>query len=585
MPDKKIDIDAFFRQQYQQLPPGTDAGTDWAQMGHLLDRKPPRLRKKTTRRIIRYLGGLALVTTVTWYAAKQYRRPAKGKPPVAQAVASKPAAPAMPTVADSKTVTLSPVRKKAMPLQQPVRRFSQQVWRSESDTVLLTPPEVARQEQPVVAPPRSVLPAPATEASANTALHNWLQQLAQPVTTFRIDPKRDTLLLCPQGTVIWVPALSFYNTASKQVEKNTLSLTVKECYQYADMLANRLSTTTPTDALATGGMIHLSAEPDSGQIQPVLFRPLEVRMPMRQYDPAMQLYLPVKRPGADSTIGFDWAPAGQVQTYENRIPFRGRTHIKVMEMQQRVAKGEDGGTNYFEVQTPMPLSEQQIKALLRNRYPLLSGKLVIVTSEQEAPGAVLKGSAAKATQKGFMMQDSLMLPFEQALRQKLLRKQDSLAFEEQRRQEWMAWRKRVEQDSLAYIRRMDFEKAYRFNVGNLGWINCDRLLAPGVPRVEFVIRCAPGEAAENGEYSFVVNSQQSIVRGRYVNGNILFGNLPSGISGQLICVSQQSGKVMSCVRPVQVVAGMALPLQFKETNPAEFRQQLAAMDPALADVR
>jgi hypothetical protein len=574
MPDNKMDIDGFFRQQYQQLPPGTDADADWAQLNGLLDRKPPRLRKKTTRRIIRYLGGLALVTTVTWYAVRQYRQPSavrqvKTSRPVAQVATRQPIAPAMPAPTNPTTITAAPVRPSTHASRSP-----QRVWRRQSDTVLLAPP---------VQEPRPPQPVPERMVSNASPLNNWLQQLAQPTVTFRINPKRDTLLLCPQGTVIKVPAFAFYNTRRKRTEENTLSLIVKECYQYADMVANQLSTTTPNDVLTTGGMIHLSAVADSGQIQSVLFRPLEVKMPMRQYDPAMQLYLPAKRV-PDSSNRLDWQPAGQVQTFINTQRFEPRTTIKVMAMQQRVTKGEKEGTNFFEVQTLAPLSEQQIKALLRQRYPLLSGKIELVISEQEGPSEMLKGSLAKATGQGFVMQDSLVMPFDEAWRQRLLRRQDSLAFVERRRQDSIAWRNRAVRDSLAFINRINFENAYSFNVGNLGWINCDRVMAPQVPRVEFVIQCT-GTPPEHGLYSLAFTNQQAIIMGKYRPGEIHFGNLPEGFAAQLICVYQKDNKVMSCVRAVRISQQATTALTFVETSPELFRQQLAAMDPGLAEGR
>jgi hypothetical protein len=182
------------------------------------------------------------------------------------------------------------------------------------------------------------------------------------------------------------------------------------------------------------------------------------------------------------------------------------------------------------------------------------------------------------------MMDSVNIPFTEALRKKLLRTQDSLAFVQLRRQDSIIWRERVRQDSLAFVKNLAFRKSYSFNTNNLGWINCDRLLAPPqAPRVQFVVNCAGGEPPSQGMYSLVLTNQKAIISGQYNKGQIYFGNVPDGLSGQLICVSELGDKVMSCVRPIRIYAGMTVPLQFTETDPEKFKQQLAAMDAALVN--
>lgn len=585
MPDSKINIDEFFRQQQQQLPVSNSADTDWADMDQMLNRLPKRRwRKKTTRRIIQWMGGLALVTTVTYYAVKPGRVTKKTPTYVATkqatAPAQKPVAPLVVNNQNSRPAPQPTLSKKWVPGTQRTQPH-QRVLRQQSDTVLL---ETAKaQAQPITKPAQEVLPTLANE-TALTAVTNWLQQLATPPAVFEINPQRDTVLICPQGTVVWVPSYAFVSAAiATGLVKNPVQISVRECYGYADMLANRLSTTTNNDVLTTGGMLQITATSNKQNVRSRLNRPLRIEMPYNRYDPFMQLYLPNDPNAADSNRSFNWQPAGQQQVYVNNIPWNERTDIKLLQVQQRVNRDEKNETAYFEVQPLVPLTEQQIKALLRQRYPFGSEKMSIAIVESAGPMSNLKGSQAKATKQGFVMTDSVSIPFKEALRKKLLRPTDSLAFVQLRRQDSIDWRERVRQDSLAYIKMLDFRKTYSFNTDNLGWVNCDRVIAPELPRANFVITCTPSEAPAMGLYHLVFTNQKAIVPGTLINGQLYFGNMPQGLTAKLICIAKQGDKVMSYVKPVRIVDKAVLELSFTATDPEKFKQELAAMDAALAN--
>lgn len=584
MSDNKINIDDFFRQQQQQLPLASSPDTDWAEMNNLLDRVPKRRwRKKTTRRIIQWMGGLALVTTVTYYAVKQTRQTKKS--PVytttkqSATPAQKPAAPLAINSNDSLATKPNLAKRLATPPKRSV--VHQRIVRQQSDTVLLetaiAPPKPIARPAPVTPPVAAVERNPAT-------INNWLQQLASPPAVFEINPLRDTVLICPQGTVVWIPSHAFMTEgASPSLIKDPVQITVRECYRYADMLANRLSTTTANDVLTTGGMLQITATTGNKNVRNYLTRPLRIEMPYDRYDPSMQLYLPTNQGTTDSSAAFNWQPVGQQQAYVNNIPFQERTHIKLLQVQQRVDRDEKKQTAYFDVQPAVPLTEQQIKGLLRQRYPFGPEKMNIAVSESAGPMGNLKGSQAKATVQGFIMTDSVAIPFTEALRKKLLRPMDSLAFVQLRRQDSIGWREQVRQDSLAYVKTMEFRKTYSFNTNNLGWVNCDRIIAPEFPRASFVINSAQGEAPSMGIYHLLFTSQKAIVTGTLQHGQIYFGNLPQGLTAKLICVIKQGDKVMSYVKPIRILDKATVEMEFTETDPEKFKQQLAAMDAALVN--
>jgi hypothetical protein len=568
MPADNNTIDDFFQQQYRQFEPGNlQQDADWQQMNQLLNDtpRPGRRKKNIRRRIIRYMGGLALVTTVTYYTINRqqgvryqqkqhnfYSNHSQKKIPQTVPYTAKRIQAVTPK---NTAVNHGPLLQTKWRSNYPDKR--QVMLSQHSDTVLLT--------RPINNADKSTLP-----------VKNFLAQLAQPVQQFYINPARDTLLLCAEGTVLHIRAFTFMHPLTNKYIKDSLVLVVRECYDYTSMFANQLRTLSEDGPLVTGGMVYLAATIGNSSKQPLVVRPIELQMPMTSYDPAMQLYLPITEKDSSKALQQDnWVAAGQVQAYKNNIIFRGRTHIKIMDVQQRVSKDEKSETAYFQVQPLVDITGDKIKALIQNRYSGITGRIVIEKTAVPDEKTVLKNTRAMATGKGFVMADSILLPFKEAVAEKLISQRDSLRFTALLRMDSLLYQQTVQQDSIAFLQKMAFEKAYRFNISGLGWVNCDKLMKPGVPQVDFVIRYAPGEAPSNGLYNLVFTNIKSIIKGQYINGNIHFGILPVGEPVQLICIAEQQGKAF---RVSNEAAGQLI---FEPTSPAKMQQQLAAIDAAL----
>ncbi|RTQ44957.1 hypothetical protein EJV47_26680 [Hymenobacter gummosus] len=131
----------------------------------------------------------------------------------------------------------------------------------------------------------------------------------KPVQSFEVLPGRDTLLYGAEGTVLWVPAYAFGAArpgAGPARPTDSLAgpvtLQLREFYSLPDILLHNLTTTSGTDVLETGGMLHLQAQTATGQ--PCALRPgkeLLLRMPAARPLPGMQLYT-----GVPTARGVDW---------------------------------------------------------------------------------------------------------------------------------------------------------------------------------------------------------------------------------------------------------------------------------------
>ncbi|MEO1260850.1 MAG: OmpA family protein, partial [Bacteroidota bacterium] len=112
-------------------------------------------------------------------------------------------------------------------------------------------------ENKIVVIQQEPIPAPAL-----SSIQELYQLLEKPYSQFQINPAKDTVLTCKEGTIVVIPANSFElnnNCASREI-----LFEVKEVYQFSDMLTENLSTLSNNRLLETHGMLKTSAKDCDG---------------------------------------------------------------------------------------------------------------------------------------------------------------------------------------------------------------------------------------------------------------------------------------------------------------------------------
>ena len=104
-------------------------------------------------------------------------------------------------------------------------------------------------------------------ASCNTDIQKvFLAQLATKTDTLQIDNTKDTLVTGPKGTSVFFPGNAFI-FPDGSLPKGKISLLLKECYTFSDMIRENLSTTSNNNLLETRGMIYITAASENKELQ------------------------------------------------------------------------------------------------------------------------------------------------------------------------------------------------------------------------------------------------------------------------------------------------------------------------------
>jgi len=120
-------------------------------------------------------------------------------------------------------------------------------------------------------------------------LQDVYDELAVSTQRFRIPTKRDTILVLQKGTVIAIKANTFHTPT------NYAYVEFKEAYTYAEMIGERLSTTSNGRLLETGGMVKLNYQNEEGEdIQPQ--QNVNVFMPATELKEDMELFFGERDP-------------------------------------------------------------------------------------------------------------------------------------------------------------------------------------------------------------------------------------------------------------------------------------------------
>ncbi len=141
------------------------------------------------------------------------------------------------------------------------------------------------------------------------------QQIAPAPQKFTLNVKRDTAVICKNGTVISIPAACFVDAEGRVVTDN-ISLEVVEAQTYGDMLRYNLQTVSNGRVLQTGGMLYIDAKANGQSLALQKDAALYVELPTKAKQAGMKLFS-----GAyDSTGNVNWEEAGALEEGITPLP-------------------------------------------------------------------------------------------------------------------------------------------------------------------------------------------------------------------------------------------------------------------------
>ena len=404
-----------------------------------------------------------------------------------------------------------------------------------------------------------------TPPSDLAVMETFFSSIRQNAQVFTIDPERDTLLTCEEGSTVFIPAHSLaYKDGSPA--RFPVEFRVRECYRLADIIAYQLSTVSNQSLLSSGGMLWMQASSNNIELRVKASFALTLKMPTTSFDEKMQLF-------TSSNEGKNWIPAGQVQAK----PFfdEGKNMITVLDVSNdpRSVRKTKNGTVVarFILSEDSRLSVIQITDTLRRRY---GNKYDVIKVRRGWKQRRQLASTNTGGQYGCydgIVGDSINLDVNFASSMGLISKADSAMYAS--RFAVNIARRREMQNQVDSIKQL-----YQFGIQNFGWINCDRFLAVDKNLLTNLIVVSGKDFDNHYIQSFLIfRDINSILPTGNMNGTTTFYNVPKGRKASLVSIVAKHGKCYLAIKDVEILDGEVTGLEYKETDPADFRTRTKEM--------
>jgi hypothetical protein len=568
MPSENNHIDNFFRNKSSEASGDySRVEADWQQMQLILPKPEivPVKKPATRPRVIKYIAyaaGAALIVVSSLMVTSKINRKNENIKTSTVPIKSR----TNPVV--SKTIPApARVATKTAPVVVKKQATSSQKKNEKKNEETFTP-ILAK-----INPPDQHLPT--IKPDSKTVFANFYDDLKTPAQEFVINTQKDTTIYCKEGTSIFVPAGSF-QTLTGMAITGIVTMYIQEFYSYADILGNKLSTSSAGMPIETGGMLNINASFNSEFVKIRPGAALDLKMPARDFKPEMQLFIGkpsenIATAAVSSSNPTSWVPVGQQQMFFNdskkiiTIPdFRNEPYAVRDRGGKSVAK--------FKISYHYKPSNEEARKELVKRY----GKYydIIRVSREWKP--MRKKNRVEYSphwyDEGIQVGDNINIPLHFATRFKLITHEDSLRYEE-------GFKKQLEdaiKQKKSYEEFIQKNENYFFQIQSLGWINCDRFL--GYPRSRLTdIALDPGAGFEDMYFQglMVFEKEKAIMPGYWNNGKVVFPNLPVGHVVHVICTGAKDGKMYASIQKMVIKTSQTPVLEFEETSPGEYRNKLS----------
>ena len=375
------------------------------------------------------------------------------------------------------------------------------------------------------------------EAMNAQLMQQFWNQIEKKPQQFVIDNRRDSELEGAEGTTVKIPANAFANTN----DKITIELT--EFYDYSDMIANKLTTTSYQRQLVSDGMLRIKAIQNGVEIKMTGLKPMNIYMPRRDKNSNMQLFAGEWKEFIGGTKLVNWIPMGQQQNY-----FFG-----------------DGSRNTG--WEPYVIRKRLFSKKLSLKYALNDWDTVTVQQakqiiQQSYPNDIVKVRRGRPNRIRLF-------------------KNHMTRFTITRGPVWNSRRDFFEygyapRNPKELSTRDSLERRYEFSISATGWINCDRFLHDPSPKVEFAVT---GNAEEKVYCAYLVFKDiKSVMPSYFMNNKCTFRDVPVGKEVTLITIGISNGKTICSIRNMKTGSGDIGGLQFLATSPQEFKRKMASMN-------
>ncbi len=411
---------------------------------------------------------------------------------------------------------------------------------------------------------------PKTADSLSTSINHaalltdLFQQLAKEKQVFRINNSRDTLLFAKEGTVLFIPAHSFYG---KDIE-----IGITEFYAYADMIANRLVTTSNGQQLVSGGMLHIEAKENGATVKLSNNQQIRAFVPGINSEDSMQLFYGNSNTngGGDTIVSGNNNPNWILSNNGLNSPFV-KLDIRAIDLTDEYA--EKSGTFFskskavFYRSRNAIYSRKELKEILQKKYGNYYDRIVVKNEWKKPLFKIDKASNLGDT--------AVYSPLEMRIYQ--LKALDTI---------YTMTRSSTTNtiSNKLYMLYKDssmqkiFNSRYSIDLNQLGWINCDRFYGKPGPKHNYVIDLKDNLA--NYQTFLVFDKLKSIMNG-YPKGKsqIVFSKIPSDEPFRIVSIGiNKEGKSVIAMNEGPFNQSVIHEMKFEEADPYTMKTSLSKMN-------
>jgi hypothetical protein len=395
-------------------------------------------------------------------------------------------------------------------------------------------------------------------------LTDLFQQLAKEKQVFRINNSRDTLLFAKEGTVLFIPAHSFYG---KDIE-----IGITEFYAYADMIANRLVTTSNGQQLVSGGMLHIEAKENGVTLNLASNQKIRAFVPGINSEDSMQLfYGDSNTNGGGDTIStfnnfLNWNLSGS----EIISPFL-KQQIRAVNLTDENAEHSLTMFNklkgVFYRSRNAVYSRKELKEILRTKYGFIYDKIVVKNEWKKPILNFDKSSSFGDTANYSPLQIRIyqLKPIDTIYTMTNIASVNTISNQ---------LYSRYKDSSLQKL----FNSRYSIDLNQLGWINCDRFYNRKGPKSDYVIDLKDNHS--NYQTFLVFDKLKSIMNG-YPKGKsqIIFSKIPADEPFRIVSIGiNKEGKSVIAMNEGPFNKSVIHEMKFEEADPYTMKTSLSKMN-------
>lgn len=390
-----------------------------------------------------------------------------------------------------------------------------------------------------------------------------IEKYEKQAQLFKIASKKDTTLICSEGTLIKIKANSFVFEKTGIPISDTILISIKEFYKISDIILSNLSTTSNEELLETAGMIHITATANNENCKLKSGETIEIHFPAKKIDNEMQLFTGTW----ENESHINW----ETQITENNT----NPVLTFVELMPTYRGGEEN--LYFflnsNINYPVFARENNISGTVVVNFIIeKDGSITNVSVLKDIGGgcgeeamrvvkAMPKWNPGK--ENGVTVRTSFNLPIKFVLNGTFYKGDGS--FKEYSQQLYT--------DTTIHKAGTEVIMNYIFYSSELGWINCDKFLNIS-PKINYLVKV--DKSIDN--LKIVFDRYKSIMEVKPVNGTYHFNNVPSGEKITIVAIKSMNDKVYLAVKETETSSTIEKELIFQEVTMEKLKIEIEKFD-------